>query len=50
MGLLLRLLINAAAVIISAKFIPGVAVNGIVSAIIVALVLGLLNTSSSPSW
>jgi putative membrane protein len=48
MGLLLRLLINAVAVIISAKLIPGVGVNGIVAAIIVALVLGLLNTFVKP--
>jgi len=48
MGILLRLLINAVAVIISAKLIPGVAVNGLVAAIIVALVLGLLNTFVKP--
>ncbi len=48
MGILLRLLINAVAVIISAKLIPGVQVNGIVAAIIVALVLGLLNTFVKP--
>jgi putative membrane protein len=48
MGLLLRLIINAVAVIISAKLIPGVTVNGIVAAIIVALVLGLLNTFVKP--
>ncbi len=48
MGFIVKLLVNALAVIISANLIPGVAVSGIVSAIIVALVLGLLNTFVKP--
>jgi putative membrane protein len=48
MGFIVKLLVNALAVIISAYLIPGVAVSGIVSAIIVALVLGLLNTFVKP--
>ncbi|MBD0259234.1 MAG: phage holin family protein [Cytophagales bacterium] len=48
MGFIVKLLVNAVAVIISAYLIPGVAVSGIVSAIIVALVLGLLNTFVKP--
>ena len=48
MGFLVKLLVNALAVIISAYLIPGVAVSGIISAIIVALVLGLLNSFVKP--
>ncbi len=48
MGFIVKLLVNALAVIISAYLIPGVGVSGIVSAIIVALVLGLLNSFVKP--
>ena len=48
MGFLVKLLVNALAVIISAYLIPGVVVSGIISAIIVALVLGLLNSFVKP--
>lgn len=48
MGFLVKLLINTLAVIISAYLIPGVTVDGILSAIIVAVVLGLLNTFVKP--
>lgn len=48
MGFLLKLLINAVAVIISAYLIPGVFVTGLISAVIVALVLGILNTLVKP--
>jgi putative membrane protein len=48
MGFLVKLLVNALAVIISAYLIRGVFVDGIITAIIVALVLGLLNTFVKP--
>ena len=48
MNLLVRLLINAAAVVLCAYFIPGVAVDGYVSAIWVAVVLALLNSFLKP--
>jgi putative membrane protein len=48
MGFLVKLLVNALAVIISAYLIPGVGVDGILTALIVALVLGILNTFVKP--
>jgi len=48
MGFIVKLLVNALAVIISAYLIRGVNVDGILTAIIVALVLGILNTFIKP--
>ncbi len=48
MGFIVKLLVSALAVIISAYLIPGVEVNGILTAIIVALVLGVLNAFVKP--
>lgn len=48
MNLLIRVLLTAVAVVILAKFLPGVAVEGFTSAIIVAVVLGLLNIIVKP--
>ncbi len=48
MKLLIRLLINAIAVLICAYFIPGVFVDGFVSAIWVAIALAILNTFLKP--
>ncbi len=48
MKLLVRLLINAVAVLICAYFIPGVAVDGFVSALWVAVALAILNTFLKP--
>ncbi|QHT66439.1 phage holin family protein [Rhodocytophaga rosea] len=48
MGLLAKILISAVAVIISAYLIPGVGVDSILTAIIVAIVLGLLNAIVKP--
>lgn len=48
MKLLIRLLINAVAVVICAYFIPGVVVDGFISALWVALVLAILNTFLKP--
>lgn len=48
MKLLFRLIINAVAVLICAYFIPGVRVDGFVSAFWVALALAVLNTFLKP--
>jgi putative membrane protein len=48
MNLIIRILLTAVAVVIIAKFLPGVAVEGFTSAIIVAVVLGLLNLFVKP--
>jgi putative membrane protein len=48
MGFFVKLLVNALAVIISAYLIGGVSVDSILTAIIVALVLGLLNSFVKP--
>ncbi|TYA55143.1 phage holin family protein [Formosa maritima] len=48
MNLIIRILLTAVAVVILAKFLPGVAVEGFTSAIIVAIVLGLLNIIVKP--
>lgn len=46
--LLLKFVINAAAVLVAANFISGVQVNGYVDALVVAVVLSLLNTIVKP--
>ncbi|GAA4449235.1 phage holin family protein [Nibrella saemangeumensis] len=48
MGLILRLLVSAVAVLIAAYIIPGVSVDSFVTALIVAVVLGLLNAIVKP--
>jgi len=48
MNLIIRILLTAVAVVVLAKFLPGVAVDGFTSAIIVAVVLGLLNVIVKP--
>ena len=48
MNLIIRLLINALAVIILAYALPGVGVDSFLTAIIVALVLGFLNFLVKP--
>ncbi len=48
MQLIFRLLINALAILAVAYFVPGVAVTGFYTALIVALVLGLLNVIIKP--
>ncbi|WP_100804387.1 phage holin family protein [Ulvibacter sp. MAR_2010_11] len=48
MKLILRVLLTAIAVVILAYILPGVAVDGFVSAIIVAVVLGLLRLIVKP--
>jgi len=48
MGLLLRILINAVALLAVAYFIPGITVTGFVGALIAAIVLGLVNAVLKP--
>ncbi len=48
MKLLIRLLINALAILLVAYLVPGVAVTGFYTALIVAVVLGLLNLVIKP--
>ena len=48
MNLILRILLSALAVILLAKFLPGVALDGFTSAIIVAIVIALLNAILKP--
>ena len=48
MNTLLKILLTALAVIILANILPGVSVNGYLSAIIVALVISLLNMFVRP--
>lgn len=48
MKFLLRILLTAVVVVFLAKFLPGVAVAGYITAIIVALVLALLNLIVKP--
>lgn len=48
MNFILRLLLTALAVVILAKFLPGISVDGYFTAIVVALVLALLNFIVKP--
>jgi putative membrane protein len=48
MGILINLLINGLAVYISARIIPGVSIDSFVTAIIVSVVLGVVNTFLKP--
>jgi putative membrane protein len=48
MQLLIRLLVNALAILLVAYFVPGVAVSSFLTALVVALVLGLLNVIIKP--
>ena len=48
MRILLRLLINALAVFVAAYVLPGVIVDGPLTALIVAVVLGVVNTFLKP--
>jgi putative membrane protein len=48
MGLLINILINGLAVFLTALFLPHVKVDGIVTAIIVAIVLGIVNFVVKP--
>lgn len=48
MGLIISLLINTVAVLAAGYIIPGIKVDNITSAILVAIVLGFLNTFLKP--
>ncbi|HLV69798.1 MAG TPA: phage holin family protein [Xanthomarina sp.] len=48
MNLIIRVLLTAIAVVLLAKLLPGVAVEGFTSAIVVAIVIGLLNVFVKP--
>jgi len=48
MNFILRILLTALAVVILAKFLPGVEVEGYITAIIVAVVLAILNLIVKP--
>jgi putative membrane protein len=48
MGFILKILITATAAIIAAYFLPGVTLDGLVSALIVGLILSLLNAVVKP--
>ncbi len=48
MGFIIRLLVSGLAVFITAKVLPGVTVDGFLTAIIVAVVLGVLNAVVKP--
>ncbi|MBB1193642.1 phage holin family protein [Flavobacterium sp. SOK18b] len=48
MNLLLKIIITSVIVLILANFLPGVYVNGFTTALIVAVVLGLLNIFIKP--
>jgi len=47
-GFLLKWLINAVAIIITAYLLPGVKVTGLLAALVTALVLGLVNVLIRP--
>jgi len=48
MGLIIRILISAVAVMIASYFVPGVSVASFGTALVVAIVLGLLNAFVKP--
>lgn len=48
MNLIIRVLLTAIAVVVLAKFLPGVEVAGFASAIILAILLGILNAILKP--
>ena len=48
MSFITKILATALAVIIAARFLPGVHIDGVLTAIFVAAVLGLLNTFIKP--
>jgi putative membrane protein len=48
MRLIIRLLVSALAVLIAARLIPGIEVNGYKGALIAAVVLGLFNVTIRP--
>src|SRR5213083_658072 len=43
MGILIRIVINALAIVVAAKVIPGIDLNGVLAALVAGLVLGVVN-------
>jgi putative membrane protein len=48
MGMIINLIVSAVAVYLTAYILPGVAVDGWISALVAALVLGVVNTFIKP--
>ncbi|HEX9126193.1 MAG TPA: phage holin family protein, partial [Methylomirabilota bacterium] len=48
MGFLLRVVVNALAIMLAASIVPGIAVDGIVPALAAAVLLGLINAFVRP--
>jgi putative membrane protein len=48
MGILIRIAINALAIVVAAKIIPGIELNGTLSALAAGLVLGIMNALVRP--
>ncbi len=48
MGFLLRVVVNALAIMLAASIVPGIAVEGLVSALAAAVLLGLINAFVRP--
>ena len=48
MGFLLRVIVNALAIMLAASIVPGIAVDGLVSALAAAVLLGLINAFVRP--
>ena len=48
MGFLLRVVVNALAILLAASIVPGIAVDGLVSALAAAVLLGLINAFVRP--
>ena len=48
MGFLLRVVVNALAIMLAASIVPGIAVDGLVAALAAAVLLGLINAFVRP--
>jgi putative membrane protein len=48
MGFLLRIAVNILAIVLAAKLVPGIAVDGVLSAVAAGLLLGLVNAVVRP--
>jgi putative membrane protein len=48
MGIQIRIAVNALAIVVASKIIPGIEINGAVSALIAGLVLGVVNAIVRP--
>ncbi len=48
MGFLVRVLVNTLAIVLAAKLVPGIEVDGVLSAVAAGLLLGLINAVVRP--